>query len=185
MINIMVDLETMGVGPQAPIMSIGCVVFNADGIVKDDITGEPFEFYDTICLKSTEAMGAKIEADTLLWWLTQKTEALQAITKDSKHVIKVMKALAAWWPKDNVQVWANSPTFDLTKLAWHMKRCKVDVPWTFRDERDFRTMQCSLPNIEWAELGENEALHNALIDARSQVDYLVRILAANKMSYTL
>ena len=66
-----------------------------------------------------------------------------------------------------------------------MQRCKVDPLWTFRDERDFRTIQCSLPNIEWRERGENEALQNALDDARMQVDYLIRVLNANRMSHTL
>lgn len=74
--HLMLDLETMGKKPGAPIVSMGAVFF-------DPITGETGgEFYRVICLESSMYFGAKPDAGTILWWLKQSSEARSAIVVD-------------------------------------------------------------------------------------------------------
>ncbi|EPN7888673.1 3'-5' exoribonuclease domain-containing protein, partial [Escherichia coli] len=68
-IHLMIDLETMGKNPDAPIISIGAIFF-------DPQTGEMGpEFSKTIDL---ETAGGVIDRDTIKWWLKQSREAQSA-----------------------------------------------------------------------------------------------------------
>ncbi|EIN8137959.1 3'-5' exoribonuclease, partial [Escherichia coli] len=68
--HLMIDLETMGKNPDAPIISIGAIFF-------DPQTGDMGpEFSKTIDL---ETAGGVIDRDTMKWWLKQSREAQSAI----------------------------------------------------------------------------------------------------------
>ncbi|HBA3624347.1 TPA: exonuclease, partial [Escherichia coli] len=72
-IHLMIDLETMGKNPDAPIISIGAIFF-------DPQTGDMGpEFSKTIDL---ETAGGVIDRDTIKWWLKQSREAQSAIMTD-------------------------------------------------------------------------------------------------------
>ncbi|WP_054413031.1 exonuclease, partial [Escherichia albertii] len=65
-IHLMIDLETMGKNPDAPIISIGAIFF-------DPQTGDMGpEFSKTVDL---ETAGGVIDRDTIKWWLKQSREA--------------------------------------------------------------------------------------------------------------
>ena len=65
----MLDLETMGKGPSAAIVTIGAVFF-------DPMTGElGAEFEAHIDLRDSARFG-EIDPDTVLWWLGQSDEAI-------------------------------------------------------------------------------------------------------------
>jgi hypothetical protein len=84
-VHVMVDLETMGKNPNAPIVSIGAVVF-------DPATGKLGEtFYKVIILESAISWGAEIDPSTVIWWLKQSSEARSAIVNDD--AIKLDDAL--------------------------------------------------------------------------------------------
>ncbi|EOA7780407.1 RecE family exodeoxyribonuclease, partial [Escherichia coli] len=68
--HLMIDLETMGKNPDAPIISIGAIFF-------DPQTGDMGpEFSKTIDL---ETAGGVIDRDTIKWWLKQSREAQSAV----------------------------------------------------------------------------------------------------------
>lgn len=71
--HLMIDLETMGNKPNAPIVSIGAVFFEPS-------TGElGEEFYRVVSLKSSMDGGAVPDPDTIMWWMQQSEEARSAI----------------------------------------------------------------------------------------------------------
>lgn len=81
--NLMVDLETMGNKPNAPIVAIGAVFF-------EPTTGElGQQFYTAVNLASDMAVGAVPSGDTINWWLMQSSEARAAITTDAAVTINV------------------------------------------------------------------------------------------------
>ncbi|MDU7382496.1 MAG: 3'-5' exonuclease, partial [Enterobacteriaceae bacterium] len=74
MTHLMVDLETMGSNPEAPIIAIGAVFF-------DPGTGKTGpELYQIVSLESAMEFGAKPDAATIIWWMKQSAEARAAIT---------------------------------------------------------------------------------------------------------
>lgn len=76
--NLMIDLESMGKKPNAPIVSIGAVIF-------DPQSGElGQEFYTAVNLESAMEQGAVPDGDTILWWLRQ------AQKHDQQSVLKML-----------------------------------------------------------------------------------------------
>lgn len=71
--HLMIDLETMGNKPNAPVVSIGAVFFEPS-------TGElGKEFYRVVSLKSSMDGGAVPDPETIIWWMQQNEEARKAI----------------------------------------------------------------------------------------------------------
>jgi hypothetical protein len=108
----MIDLESMGKKPNAPIVSIGAVFFNPQ-------TGElGQEFYTAVSLESAMDQGAVPDGDTILWWLKQSSEARSAIcVDDALPITDALSELSHFIHRhaDNpkyMKVWGNGATFD-------------------------------------------------------------------------
>ncbi|EMW6552618.1 3'-5' exoribonuclease [Citrobacter werkmanii] len=144
----MVDLETMGSGPDAPIVSIGAVYF-------DPSTGNTgAEFYQVVSLESSMSFGMKPDASTIQWWLKQSSEARSAILVDEAMGLRETLELLADFIAENaangshtVQLWGRTMV-ELGKSVGINPR--FDIPF----EGD---------------------MHNALSDARHQVKYVSAI----------
>lgn len=169
--NIMLDLETMSIEPNAAIVAIGAVVFNQRCIVK--------EFYQKISLESSMQLGLHIRAETVLWWLAQGEQARKEIYEPSnKQPLKeALMLLSSWWGVSNglgldVPVWGNGAAFDNVVLRSAYTACGWGAPWAFRSDRCFRTARAMFPELN---LEFEGAKHNALEDARYQAKYLMRL----------
>ena len=171
--HIMIDLETMGTTPGCPILSIGAVAFDADGVKNGT-------FYSAIKL----AENPTVSASTLLWWLDQSEEARHTLIDDQGAAWSVETALneLVSWVKEALGndrlggVWANGASFDLPIIEHAMRDAGVDVPWPFYQHRCFRTMK-ALPGAGDAgvkpEFGGTA--HSALDDAIHQAEWLINI----------
>ncbi|RVR92193.1 exonuclease, partial [Citrobacter freundii] len=177
--HLMVDMETMGNGPDAPIVSIGAVFF-------DPSTGNTgAEFYQVVSLESSMSFGMKPDASTIQWWLKQSSEARSAILVDEAMGLRESLELLADFIAENaangshtVQLWGNGCSFDnvILRRAYALTDTPFAVP--FWNDRDVRTM---------VELGKSVGInprfdipfegdmHNALSDARHQVKYVSAI----------
>ncbi|MDM2756843.1 3'-5' exoribonuclease [Citrobacter sp. Cpo221] len=177
--HLMVDMETMGNGPDAPIVSIGAVFF-------DPSTGNTgAEFYRVVSLESSISFGMKPDASTIQWWLKQSSEARSAILVDeAMGLLETLELLADFIAENaangshTVQMWGNGCSFDnvILRRAYALTDTPFTVP--FWNDRDVRTM---------VELGKSVGInprydipfegdmHNALSDARHQVKYVSAI----------
>lgn len=179
MTHVMVDLETMGNNPEAPIIAIGAVFFDP-GTGK---TGE--EFYQIVSLESAMEFGAKPDAATIIWWMKQSAEARAAITGgDAISLMDAIDNLDEFIHTNSangikyVQLWGNGSSFDnvILRRAYEQVGAELSVP--FWNDRDVRTI---------VELGKvvginpryqipfDGDMHNALADARHQVKYVSAI----------
>jgi hypothetical protein len=71
----MIDLETLGTGPDVIVVSVGAVLFDAD-------TGETGgEFYRILDYQDQIDLGRKPSADIIKWWMEQTNEA-RSVFKD-------------------------------------------------------------------------------------------------------
>jgi hypothetical protein len=86
--HLMVDLETMGNGPYAPVISIGAVFF-------DPNTGETGEeFSVNISLESSMRYRARPDASTILWWMEQSEEARKSLTSNTQELSTALSWLS-------------------------------------------------------------------------------------------
>ncbi|HCU6883849.1 TPA: 3'-5' exoribonuclease [Escherichia coli] len=171
--HLMIDLETMGKNPDAPIISIGAIFF-------DPQTGDMGpEFSKTIDLETT---GGVIDRDTIKWWLKQSREAQSAILTDEIPLDDALLQLREFIDENSgeffVQVWGNGANFDNTILRRSYERQGIPCPWRYYNDRDVRTIVELGKAIDFdartAIPFEGER-HNALDDARYQAKYVSAI----------
>ena len=164
--ELMLDLETMGIGPNAAIIAIGAVAFDLDRL---ELTGQ--EFYQTIDLESSVEHGGGITPSTVLWWMQQSDEARDEFKRPGGRIEEVLMYFHRWLPPTNcIQVWGNGANFDNVVLRTAYERLGLQAPWNFRNDRCFRTAKAMLPKVEIESTG---VAHDALEDARWQARYLI------------
>ena len=168
--HLMIDLETMGKNPDAPIISIGAIFF-------DPQTGDMGpEFSKTIDL---ETAGGVIDRDVIKRWLKQSREAQSAIMTDEIPLDDALLQLREFIDENSgeffVQVWGNGANFENTILRRSYERQGIPCPWRYYNDRDVRTIVELGKAIDFdartAIPFEGER-HNALDDARYQAKYV-------------
>ncbi|ENY7427352.1 3'-5' exoribonuclease [Escherichia coli] len=171
--HLMIDLETMGKNPDAPIISIGAIFF-------DPQTGDMGpEFSKTIDL---ETAGGVIDRDTIKWWLKQSREAQSAILTDEIPLDDALLQLREFIDENSgeffVRVWGNGASFDNVILRRSYERQGIPCPWRYYNDRDVRTIVELGKAIDFdarTDIPFEGERHNALDDARYQAKYVSAI----------
>lgn len=174
MFDCMLDLETMGNGPNAAIVAIGAVLF-------DDVYGRTGEdFYSVVDLESSVNMGGIIDASTVQWWLRQAPDARLEINGDTpgRHLAAVLADFAEFIQTHSnpghVRMWGNGAAFDNVILASAYRRSGIIQPWKHCNDRCYRTIKAEHPGIVMDRRGIH---HHARDDALSQAHHLIQIRA--------
>lgn len=178
--NVMLDIETVGNGSKAAIVSIGAVFF-------DPKTGElGSEFYQAISLSSSAYYG-EMDASTIEWWMKQSDEARAVFSDENKTNLKDSLVKFTQWIeqaenyKERV-VWGNGSAFDNVILNHAFRSARMTPPWPYYGDRDVRTivdLGRQLRGVDPKKEMELEGTaHNALDDAKHQARYVSAIFQA-------
>jgi hypothetical protein len=191
-IDIVIDLETLGQGNNAPILSIGAVAVTGAGTAAAAIDGE---FYSRVDLESAIARGAVPDSETIEWWWQQSPEARAEIdgSRDRDDIRAALVLFSNWLLQQSApqpdqdsyhadverRIWGNSPSFDCVILGNAYRIGGNLVPWQFWEERDIRTLLDLYPA---ARLREFEGVrHHALHDARHEAHQLIQALSVHAL----
>lgn len=165
--NVMVDIETLGVKPNAVILTIGAVKFQ-------DKLGE--QFYTTLNLDEELASfgsdKASVSAETLLWWLDQRRKydvsLLSDPEEDDEPVRTNHQKLQSFleFVKGADFLWSKGTNFDFPILESCLNRYGLEQNWKYYKLRDFRTIQALWCDLRGYKGHPNT--HNALNDAINQ-----------------
>ncbi len=184
----MLDLETMGNNPEAAITAIGAVEFNSKGLVKGS------EFYHPVNLLSSVELGGKMDASTVIWWMQQSDAARNELTGKGETPLIDLKTTLKMFSKyldtknkksrGRIEIWGNGATFDNVILRSAYKNAGVPVPWSYKDDRCFRTLVCLFPDAAKSAGPRDLSLehHNALDDAKYQAMVAAKILGAKDIA---
>ncbi len=165
--DVMVDLETLGNGPNSVIVAIGAVKFD----LSSGKLGE--EFYMVVDPESCVAHGLQMDVSTVLWWMGQSETARTVFSEPNKFPLPgVLHEFAAFISKGDVKVWGNGASFDNVILANAYTKCEIDRPWKFWSDHCYRTVKALYPHVKLERIGTH---HNALDDAKSQALHLIKI----------
>lgn len=170
--NIMIDLETMGQGPNAAIIAIGAVRFDIEKLEYGSA------FYNVIDLSSAVDNGGIIDASTVKWWMTQSEEARDLFKQKAVHINEALINFSHWIElisdQRKVRVWGNGSDFDNVILNSAYQRAQLNTPWKFYNNRCYRTLKNLYPDIKLERTGTH---HNALHDAQNQTVHLLEIFS--------
>lgn len=167
--HVMIDLETMGIGNDAAIVSIGAVKFNPMGFGVDDA------FYVGVSLASSAAFGLKLDADTVMWWLDKDRDIARRalLTSDFVDLPTALEGFSMWFGEKSLPTWGNGATFDNVVMRNAFKKVGLECPWSYRDDRCFRTFKNLAVGIDPP---DNPMLHQALNDATAQALHMQAIV---------
>jgi hypothetical protein len=162
--HLMIDIEGLGTGPDAAILTIAAQSFDPFGTGHYDR-----HYYARITLESQE--NRRIQDDTLAWWATQPEAQQEAFAEDNRipldQALDELYRLA--WQHD--YIWAQGPTYDINILEHAYKSYNKTQPWQFYRIRDSRTV-LSL----WPGRPVPPTSHHALEDTRKQINILQQTL---------
>ena len=163
----MIDIETLGVGPSAPILQIGGVEFSSDGI--------HLNHFRCNVIHGGSGWGSP-DAETMLWWVQQPVEVMRGAfhQEGAKTLQQALRDLTSWVGDANI--WTNGPAEDVTWLKTAFERVGMPWPWSHRQIRCFRTVVKEFGVDEdepQRDMGSVE--HDAHSDALHQALWLIRV----------
>ena len=170
----MFDCESLGVGNNPVLLSIACVIFLENGKIIDRV-------HYHIDIEDSNIHKLKFSGSTIMWGLSQSQGAREAILKGQERSLSLVNALGlldrtlvSYKPET---VWSYGAASDLVWLKSAYKAIGTYEPWTYKQERCLRTIG-AIYDPEGELRPEPTVKHDALADAESQAEWLVRM--ANK-----
>lgn len=154
--QVMIDIETLSLTPNAVILSIGAVYLDS-----------ALDFYVEVAIESQKYR--HIEPSTLKWW------ANQSMPVPLKGLVSIKDALELFsaFITGADEFWAKGPQFDFAVLEHAFAEYGISNPWKYNQVRDLRTLKGLYPDKIWA---PNPSEHNALADAKYQAAILQQLL---------
>ena len=177
MTHLMLDLETFGVRTNAAIVQLAAIPFTFKD--EDKFTSDTSAFNRYIQVNDM----ASVDHSTLAWWLTQSTDAQNALAagmEKAKPEQLVLEEFAAAFDWRGIEgLWSHGAKFDIPILQSAFERYNIPTPWQFRTPRDTRTYylfrigDIKPPLVEISDLTAHNALDDCVIQIR-------QVLAAHR-----
>lgn len=167
----MIDIETLGNGPNALIVQVGVVVFNCADIISAD--------QYAISINDSLRHGRQVDAEALNFWLTRTSDE-QRRNLFKGHQVTLGEALTCiqhiFQSSECEHIWSYGANYDvpiLNSAYWAI--FNKPGPWKFWNVRCVRTY------LEVAELSINQVVqtehgpaHMAVVDAHRQAEAIIR-----------
>lgn len=172
-INVAIDLETLGTGANAVVLSAGFVAFTRYG----GIVGS---YYTNFRQLEQQEAGRKVEQETVDWWKQQPDGVFAAANHGSMAVRDALDGIDAFFNRFQNDsyfiegVWGYGSDFDNAILQSLYRSFGRRPPWTYKQNRCGRTLMAVLPNKPAPEVGTK---HHALDDAKWLAESIRRCLA--------
>lgn len=161
MLNTMIDIETYGLSPDAPIASIGAVTFE----FKDNFSIID-TFYRNVDQDSNILINRKYDQSVVDWWNSQSLEVKNTLYDNQVPVKQILIELFDWLPKS--LIWCQGLDFDIPIIKSSAEASGLSIPWKYNNVRCGRT----LLRLTGIRVKNATMKHNALIDAIEQAEAL-------------
>lgn len=166
--QVTVDLETFGTGNNAVILSIGAVKHTTTEILD--------KFHVGVDPASCQAVGLKMDASTVLWWMKDDLGAAREALLGLERVdlVSALLGFSEWFGPEPLPMWGNGSTFDNVILRSAYAACGLEYPTKFWMDLCYRTMKTVLPGLAPVREGVH---HDALDDATYQARHWMAIMS--------
>lgn len=170
-LHCMIDIETLGTGNRAALLSLGAVKF--DPLAPE---AEWDCFHVGVEPASCTQHGMSIDADTVMWWLhphrAEARDAVMALTR--VDLASALEGFASWYGGESLPTWGNGATFDNVIVRNAYTAVGLDCPWPYWQDRCYRTLKQQAPGLKLERRGLH---HSALDDALTQAKHLRAVAA--------
>lgn len=174
-VNIMLDLETLGTKPGCKILTLSSCTFSTTS------NKGVSSFFDIAIRMDTQDL-LKAEPATVDWWANQSEIARKAAFENVNAIVltKALGRFSDWIAELQCTpvIWSKGATFDAPILAHAYEVYGLDVPWNFRNERCYRTLEAEFKHLVTTPPDFNGTKHTSFADAVYQAKYAQAIFEA-------
>jgi len=171
MIDVMLDIETLGTDSNSVIVSISAVVFDLQ-------TGKIGGEYEVgVNILEQLLNGGVIDTSTIGWWVTQSAVAKQALTNIIPQDLDgVLKSFNTWLAASttgqlkDVHIWGNGTVFDNVIVRNLYKRSGVSFVLPYWCDMDVRTL-VAVAGINTKSFKFEGTKHCGIDDCKHQIKY--------------
>lgn len=171
MSHLMLDFETLGTNPNAVVLSLGAVIFDAKEIKKSH--------YWTFNIEEQIKGGRSVSPDTVMWWIGRGDKAKEVFKQCKELGISLehfVGEFAQFLSQEvDLKVWGNAATFDVTIIEDILELMGQPLPWKYFNQRCYRTAKLYFDH----KIAFEGTQHNALDDAKFQAKNLIEHWKAN------
>ena len=172
--DIMIDLETLGTGSDAMILTLAAVEFNPE------TGGTKRMFYKKVDIDSYKPYTGcfTMNGSTLTWWMTKAPAAAreEAFSGERTSLKTVLEDFDAWLKsiQDTIRVWSHGSSFDISILTHSFTILGLEIPWQYWNIRDTRTLydvaQVDLKLLPLTDDAKRYPEHHAIGDCLRQIE---------------
>lgn len=172
--NVIIDLETLGTHPTSVILAIGACNLDKSQMFKCCID---WKHWNPKCT---------VDKSTQDWWDTQNPKLKEQVFGGKVTPDSVLNQFTVFLNHvqdlagEDIKVWGNGASFDLSILAHAYSSLEEAIPWKFRNERCFRTIKNLFPLQVPFIPNPKLIAHDPLDDAINEVDWLNQIIEEYK-----
>jgi len=172
-IDIMLNLQTVGLCDNAVITQLTAVAFSLDTGINLD------SFNEHIGIRNSVQKGLRIDSSSIEWWFNQPQNVyedvflpalvsevrLEDVLGKFSEWIETLKTNYGSDFQTTVNVWGNYNKW----IRQAYKVCKIEPPWEFYEDRDVRTLVEVGHRLKVNKNTSEESISNALDDCRNQI----------------
>lgn len=174
-VGVMLDLETLDLGPRSAILQVGAIAFPLD-----DPESEMRRIDQYLPVQPQITLGRTVSFGTIRWWMDQDAKArerfidnegndMDELTALVRSVYRKLNDIVAQVGDSNVEFWAKGPQLDVVNLETLFVDCGVDVPWRYDAVMDLRTLM-RLAGVHTADVDRSGIVpHVAISDCQFQI----------------
>lgn len=146
-LGIMVDIESLDLGPKSVVTQIGLYPFSME---EEEIDSE-MVLHTFLPIQPQFDLGRTVSADTLVWWMNQKDEARAGFERNLSDAFEELPVLMRQFVRrfekitnglapESYEVIARGPQFDLVNIETLLAQCGERTPWRYDRVTDLRTL---------------------------------------------
>ena len=174
-IVVMLDLESLDLGPKSVVTQVGIIAVPADN---PDEEIRRIDQY--LPVQPQIQLGRSMSFSTIFWWMGQEEKArMRFIDNDGDDMEELLALVRSVHRKltdlinsvgrKNVEIWARGPQFDVVNLETLFSDCGLDTPWNYDSVMDLRTM-LKLAGVDKTDVDMTGIVpHVAIEDCRFQL----------------
>lgn len=175
-IGLMLDNETLDLGPRSVVTQVGIIAFPLD-----DPDSELRRIDQDLPVQPQLTLGRTMSFATVLWWMQQEDKArarfIENTGNDMEELLafvrsihrKIGEVIHQAGGKQNVELWAKGPQFDVVNIETLFSDCGLDVPWSYDSVMDLRTTM-KLAGVRTEDVDSTGIVkHVAISDCKFQI----------------
>jgi hypothetical protein len=198
-VHLMVDIETLGTESNAPIISVGAVLFDPQG--NDTFAGlHSRSFLRLIDVEDAVRTCGPASGGTIAWWFTQSDAAIKRLVGGGQ--VSVQDAFRDLWAYSHsrharqpewhrnlpvpTRIWAKDPDFDCSIIRSACGQVRQVYPFHFAYQRSVRTaLDLGFPDGEFPTFADDRQEAEGVVAHDARDDAIMQALSIQAVMQAL